>query len=167
MTTKTTYYHGNINVPEELVQVKAALKAKAQQVRLQYIRQGKATSGNVAVSKLIILNGKSYEKEATSKTQPLNIPGREGGLKKYYEPHDDTVGYPPYPNEAHAEYKVFNALTQALLEDELILFVEGTLYLYTERSMCPGCIITCEQDFKGNFPNIEIIVFSDIPYQRK
>lgn len=83
------------------------------------------------------------------------------------EPHYDTVGYPPYLNEAHAEYKVFNALTQALSEDELTLDVKGILYLYTERDMCPGCVISCEQDFKGNFPNIKIIIFSDIPHQPK
>ncbi len=63
----TTYYHGNIDLPEELVQIKATLKAKAQQVRSQYIRRGKPTSGNVAVSKLVISTNKSYEEEATSK----------------------------------------------------------------------------------------------------
>ncbi|GJD15627.1 hypothetical protein RIVM261_005830 [Rivularia sp. IAM M-261] len=167
MTTSTTYYQGDINLPGELIQVKATLKAKAQQVRSQYIRRGKPTSGNVAVAKLIISNNKIYEKEATSKAEPLNIPGQEGGPIKYFEPHYDTVGYPPYLNEAHAEYKVFNALTQALSEDELTLDVEGILYLYSERDMCPGCFISCEQDFKGNFPNIQIIIFSDIPHQPK
>lgn len=116
---------------------------------------------------LVLSTGESYEIEATSKAEPLSIPGREGGPQKYYEPHDDTVGDPPYPNEAHAEYKVFNALTQALEQNECTLYVEGTLYLYSERDMCPGCMISCEQDFQGRFPSVKIFVFSDIPHQRK
>lgn len=166
MTLNTTYYPGYINLPEELVEIKATLKAIAQQVRFQYIRRGKPTNGNVAVSKLVLSSDKSYELKATSKAEPLNIPGQEGGLKKYYEPHYDTVGEPPYPNEAHAEYKIFNALTQALEEDGLTENVEGTLYLYSERDMCSGCVISCEQDFQGKFPKINIIVFSDIPHEK-
>ncbi len=166
MTPNTTYYPAHIDLPEELVQIKATLKATAQQVRVQYIRRGKLTSGNVAVSKLVLSTDQSYELKATSKAEPLNIPGQEGGPNKYYEPHYDTVGAPPYPNEAHAEYKVFNALTQALEEDRLTEDLEGTLYLYTERDLCPGCVISCEQDFQGKFPKIKIIVFSDVPHEK-
>jgi hypothetical protein len=150
--------------PPGFIRGVSSVKATAKQIRLQYIRRGKPTSGNVAVSKLVLCTGKSYEPKATSKAEPLNIPGQEGGLKKYYEPHYDVVGNPPYPNEAHAEYKVFNALTQALLEDGLTENVEGILYLYTERDMCSGCVISCEEDFQGKFPKIKIVVFSDIPH---
>ncbi len=45
MTPNTTYYPAHIDLPEELVQIKATLKATDQQVRLQYIRRGKSTSG--------------------------------------------------------------------------------------------------------------------------
>lgn len=169
MTLNTTYYPAYIDLPEELIQIKATLKVKAQQVRWQYIRRGKPTSGNVVVSKLALSTDNIYELVATSKASPLNILGQEGRPNKYYEPHYDTVGDPPYPNEAHAEYKVFNALTQAIEEDGLTEDVEGTLYIYniyTERDMWSGCVISCEQDFQGKFPKIKIIVFSDIPHTK-
>ncbi len=67
-------------------------------------------------------------------------------------------------NEKHAEYKIFNALAEDLERDDVSLEVEGILYLYTERDMCSGCNITCDEDFNMRFPNIKVIISYERPY---
>ena len=138
------------------------LRTKAKDVRLDYI--GKPTRGNAAAAVLELAMGRVYSKEATSKRDPLNTPGKEDGPKLYFEPTIDRAAPNNNYNEQHAEYKIFNALAEDLERDDVSLEVEGILYLYTERDMCSGCKITCDEHFYTRFPNIKVIIFYERPY---
>lgn len=118
--------------------------------------------GNAAAAKLELETGRVYSKEATSKPDPLNTPGKEDGPKLFFEERIDRQK--SFYNEHHAEYKIFNALAEDLERDDVSLEVEGILYLYTERDMCSGCNITCDEDFNMRFPNIKVIIFYERPY---
>ncbi len=106
--------------------------------------------------------GGVYSQEATSKRDPLNIPGKEDGPKLFFEPRLNRIA--SCNNKEHAEYKLFNKLAEDLERDDLSLDAEGILYLYTERDMCSGCNITCDEDFKMRFPNIQVLIFYERPY---
>lgn len=108
--------------------------------------------------------GVIYSKKATSKKKPLNFPGQEGGAKLFFEPRIDRASFNSNYNEKHAEYKIFNALAEDLERDGVAWDAEGILYLYTEKDMCSGCNVTCDDDFKASFPNIQVIVFYKQPY---
>jgi hypothetical protein len=136
------------------------LRTKAQEVRAFYIK--KPSLGNSATAILELETGRVYSEKATSKPDPLNIPGKEDGPKLFFEARIDRQK--SLLNEHHAEYKIFNALAGALERDDVSLEVEGILYLYTEREMCSGCNITCDEDFNMRFPNIKVIIFYERPY---
>ncbi len=160
--TKTRHYEDpQDDIPEKYADIVEELRTKAQEVRAFYIR--KLTSGNSAVAILELETGRVYSEEATSKPDPLNIPGKEDGPKLFFEPRLDRIA--SYNNKEHAEYKIFNALAEHLERDDVSLEVEGILYLYTEREMCSGCNITCDEDFKMKFPNIQVIIFYKQPYR--
>ena len=108
--------------------------------------------------------GRVYSKKATSKEKPLNIPGQDNGPKFFFQERIDRAPSAKCFNETHAEYKIFNALAEDLERDDVSLEVEGILYLYTERDMCSGCKITCDEDFYRRFPNIKVIIFYERPY---
>ena len=120
------------------------------------------TGGNAAAAVLELAMGRVYSEEATSKKKPLNIPGEDNGPKLFFEPRLNRRA--SCNNKEHAEYKIFNALAEHLERDDVSLEVEGILYLYTEREMCSGCYITCDEDFKMRFPNIQVIIFYKQPY---
>jgi hypothetical protein len=137
------------------------LRTKAQKVRTDYI--GKPRIGNAAAAKLELETGGVYSQKATSKPDPLDIPGKEDGPKLFFEARIDRQN--SFNNQHHAEYKIFNALAGDLERDDVSLEVEGILYLYTEREMCSGCNITCDEDFNMRFPNIKVIIFYERPYR--
>jgi hypothetical protein len=158
---KTRHYEDPQDIPEKYADLVEELRTKAQEVRAFYIR--KLTSGNSAVAILELETGRVYSEEATSKADPLNIPGEEDGPKLFFEPRLNRRA--SCNNKEHAEYKIFNALAEHLERDDVSLEVEGILYLYTEREMCSGCYITCDEDFKMKFPNIQVIIFYKEPYR--
>lgn len=150
-------------IPEQYAGIVEEVRTKAQEVRSTHIQR--LRSGNAAVAKLPLDTGAVYNKEATSKQHPLNIPGEDDGPKCFFEPRIDRAidrageNY----NEKHAEHKLFNAIAEDLETNNVSLEVEGTLYLYTERNMCSGCYMNL-QDFKERFPNIKVIIFYEHPY---
>lgn len=146
-------------IPEQYAGIVEELRNKAQEVRSTHIQRSR--SGNAAAYKLQLDTGAVYNKEATSKQRPLNIPGEEDGPKCLFEPRIDRAG--GNYNEKHAEHKLFNAIAEELETDNVSLEVEGTLYLYTERDMCSGCYMNL-QEFKERFPNIKVIIFYEHPY---
>ncbi|MEG3907981.1 deaminase domain-containing protein [Microcoleus sp. w2-18bC1] len=162
----TPHYEYPEGIPECHADIVEELQTKVQDIRLIHIQKGdsnkKNRSGNAAVVKLEIPTGKVYNLEATSKRDPLNIPGEEDGPKQFFVPRFDRAR--GCLNECDAEYKLFNALAQDLERDDVSLDVEGILYLYTEKDMCSGCNITCDEDFKMRFPNIQVIIFYNQPY---
>lgn len=157
----TPHYEDPQDIPEQFADIVEELRTKAQEVRSIHI--GKPRLGNAAFAKLELAMGRVYSEEATSKKKPLNIPGEDNGPKLFFEPRINRAASPKNFNEKHAEYKLFNALTEDLEKDDVSLEVEGILYLYTERDMCSGCCITCE-DFNMKFPNIKVIIFYERPY---
>jgi hypothetical protein len=156
----TPHYEYPQDIPDCHRDMVEELRAKAQDVRSIYIR--KPRLGNAAAAKLELAMGRVYSKEATSKLDPLNIPGKEDGPKLFFEERIDRQK--SFSNEHHAEYKIFNALAEDLERDDVFLEIEGILYLYTERDMCSGCNITCDEDFNMRFPNIKVIIFYERPY---
>jgi len=158
----TPHYEDPQDIPEQFADIVEELRTKAQEVRSIYIR--KPRLGNAAAAKLELPMGRVYSKEATSKRDPLNTPGKEDGSKLFFEPRINRAAPDNNYNEQHAEYKIFNALTEDLERDDVSLEVEGILYLYTERDMCSGCNITCDEDFNMKFPNIKVIIFYERPY---
>ena len=164
---KTPHYEYPQDIPECHADIVEKLWNKVQDIRLTHIQKGdsnrRKTSGNAAAVKLELATGKVYNREATSKGSPLNIPGEEDGPKQFFEPQlDRATGR---CNEADAEYKLFNALAEDLEIDDVSLDVEGILYLNTERNMCSGCNVTCDE-FKMRFPNIQVLVKYKHPYPR-
>ncbi|WP_445246698.1 deaminase domain-containing protein [Microcoleus sp. OTE_8_concoct_300] len=156
----TPHYEYPQDIPDGHRDMVEELRTKAQDVRAFYIR--KPRLGNAAAAKLELETGLFYSKEATSKPDPLNIPGKEDGPKLFFEARIDRQK--SFYNEHHAEYKIFNALAEDLERDDVSLEVEGILYLYTERDMCSGCNITCDEDFNMRFQNIKVIIFYERPY---
>ena len=136
------------------------LRTQAQNARSIHII--KTRSGNAAAAKLELEMGGVYSQEATSKRDPLNIPGEEDGPKLFFEPRLNRIA--SCNNKEHAEYKLFNKIAEDLERDDLSFDAEGILYLYTERDMCSGCNITCDEDFKMRFLNIQVIIFYERPY---
>ena len=163
---KTPPYEYPEGIPECHADIVEELQTKVRDIRLIHIQKGdsnkKYRSGNAAVVKLDIPTGKVYNLEATSKRGPLNIPGEEDGPKLFFEPRLNRIA--SCNNKEHAEYKLFNKIAEELERDDLSLDTEGILYLYTERDMCSGCKITCDEDFKVRFPNIQVIIFYERPY---
>ncbi|MEG4294507.1 deaminase domain-containing protein [Microcoleus sp. C2C3] len=156
----TPHYEYPQDIPESDRDIAEELRTKTQEVRSIHII--KTRSGNAAAAKLELEMGGVYSKEATSKRDPLNIPGEEDGPKLFFEPRLNRIA--SCNNKEHAEYKLFNKLAEDLERDDLSLDAEGILYLYTERDMCSGCNITCDEDFKMRFPNIQVIIFYERPY---
>lgn len=156
----TPHYEYPQDIPDCHRDMVEELRTKAQDVPSIHIR--KPRLGNAAAAKLELETGRVYSKEATSKRDPLNIPGKEDGPKLFFEHRIDRQN--SFSNEHHAEYKIFNALAEDLERDDVSLEVEGILYLYTERDMCSGCNITCDEDFNMRFPNIKVIIFYERPY---
>ncbi|MEG4440719.1 deaminase domain-containing protein [Microcoleus sp. AT9_B5] len=156
----TPHYEYPQEIPEPFADIVEELRTKVQNARSTHIK--KAISGNVAVAKLELDRGGVYSQEATSKRDPLNIPGEEDGPKLFFEPRLNRIV--SCNNKEHAEYKLFNKIAEELERDDLSLDAEGILYLYTERDMCSGCNITCDEDFKMRFPNIQVIIFYERPY---
>ena len=163
----TPHYEDPQDIPEQYAEIVDELRNKVQNIRLTHIQKGdsnrKISLGNAAVVKLELATGEVYNLEATSKRDPLNTPGELDGPKLFFESRINRAS--PYNyNEQHAEYKLFNAVAQDLERDDVALDVEGILYLYTERDMCSGCNVTCDDDFKMRFPNIQTIIFYKRPY---
>ncbi|MEG4013142.1 MULTISPECIES: deaminase domain-containing protein [unclassified Microcoleus] len=156
----TPHYEYPQDIPDCHRDMVEELRTKAQEVRAFYIK--KPSLGNSATAILELETGRVYSEKATSKPDPLNIPGKEDGPKLFFEARIDRQK--SLLNEHHAEYKIFNALAGALERDDVSLEVEGILYLYTEREMCSGCNITCDEDFNMRFPNIKVIIFYERPY---
>jgi hypothetical protein len=165
-SSNTDPYEDPQAIPNQYAEIVEKLWNKVQDIRLTHIQKGdsnrRKTSGNAAAVKLELATGKVYNREATSKRDPLNIPGEEDGPKLFFEPRLNRVA--SCNNKEHAEYKLFNKLAEDLERDDLSLDTEGILYLYTERDMCSGCKITCDEDFKVRFPNIQVIIFYERPY---
>lgn len=166
-SSNTAHYQDPQAIPNQDAEIVEKLWNKVQDIRLTHIQKGdsnrRKTSGNAAAVKLELATGKVYNREATSKGSPLNIPGEEDGPKQFFEPQlDRATGR---CNEADAEYKLFNALAEDLEIDDVSLDVEGILYLNTERNMCSGCNVTCDE-FKMRFPNIQVLVKYKHPYPR-
>lgn len=159
----TPHYEDPQDIPEKYADIVEELRTKAKDVRSS-IHSGKLSSGNAAAAKLELAIGRVYSKEATSKRKPLSIPGQDNGPKLFFPERIDRAAYPQNFNEKHAEYKIFNALAEDLERDDVSLEVEGILYLYTERDMCSGCNITCDEHFYMRFPNIKVIIFYERPY---
>ena len=160
--TPTPHYEYPQDIPDCHRDMVEELGTKAQKVRTDYI--GKPRIGNAAAAILELAMGRVYSKEASSKRKPLNIPGQDNGPKLFFPERIDRAAYPQNFNEKHAEYKIFNALAEDLERDDVSLEVEGILYLYTERDMCSGCNITCDEHFYMRFPNIKVIIFYERPY---
>ncbi|MEG4319950.1 MULTISPECIES: deaminase domain-containing protein [unclassified Microcoleus] len=156
----TPHYEYPQDIPDCHRDMVEEVRTKAQDVRSIHIR--KPSLGNAAAAKLELKTGRVYSKEATSKRDPLNTPGKEDGPKLFFEQRIDRQK--SCYNEQHAEYKIFNALAEDLEREDVSLEVEGILYLYTERDMCSGCNITCDEDFNMRFPNIKVIIFYERPY---
>lgn len=156
----TPHYEYPQDIPEQYADIVEELRVQAQEVRSTHIK--KPRLGNAAAAKLELETSLVYSKEATSKRYPLNIPGQEDGPKLFFEQRIDRQK--SCYNEQHAEYKIFNALAEDLEREDVSLEVEGILYLYTERDMCSGCNITCDEDFNRRFPNIKVIIFYERPY---
>jgi len=161
----TNFYQYPQEIPEQYLEIAEELQKQVQNIRLTYIPKGnlsrKNPRGNVAVAKLELATDKVYVQKATSKEEPLNTPGCEGGPKLFFESRLDRV-HGNY-NEEHAEYKIFNALAEELEKDGVSSDVEGILYLYTEKNTCSGCFITSE-NFQEKFPYIKQIIFYRQPY---
>jgi hypothetical protein len=157
---RNTPHYEDPNIPEEYAHTFNELRNQVQNIRSTHIK--KPRLGNAAAAKLELETGLVYSKEATSKRDPLNTPGTEDGPKLFFEPRIDRQK--SCYNEQHAEYKIFNAVAEDLEIDDVVLEVEGILYLYTERDMCSGCNITCDEDFNMRFPNIKVIIFYERPY---
>lgn len=161
-------------------QIVAHLQAKANQVRFDYIikpklRRGQsitdrpnlATRGNVAVAELELEDSRKFEAIATSKREPVDMPGTALGPEKIFDPHEDRskrnhLGQYRL-NITDPEFKIYNILARRLrnyCERTQIdcSHLTGGLYLYTERSMCSGCEEST-QDFQNMFPNINLFVF--------
>jgi hypothetical protein len=138
-------------------QIVARLQAKASQVRFDYIikpklRLGQTVAdrpnlmirGNVAVSELILGRGDKFEASATSKRDPVDMPGTRLGPAKIFEPHEDRSKRNhrgQYKlNITDPEYKIYNILASQLrsycehMQTEHS-DVTGRLYLYTEHSI--------------------------------
>lgn len=160
ISRNTPHYEYPEGIPECYADIVEELRTQAQEVRSIHIK--KPRLGNAAAAKLELETGLVYSKEATSKRYPLNIPGEEDGPKLFFEHRIDRQK--SSDNEKHAEYKIFNALAEDLERDDVSLEVEGILYLYTERDMCSGCNITCDEDFNMRFPNIKVIISYERPY---
>ncbi|MBD2545690.1 deaminase domain-containing protein [Planktothricoides raciborskii] len=165
-------HYGNEGIPAEYQTIAEALRAQVQQVRQKHIppRINKITAvpesdGNVAVARLEIFSNPKqiYWFEATSKKSPLNIPGENGGPPQWFHPRLDKALQGEYYNDAHAEYKLFNAIAAKIQESNLPHDLEGILYLYTERDTCSGCYLTGDE-FNQRFPNIRVIIFYDRLY---
>jgi The BURPS668_1122 family of deaminases len=156
----TPHYEYPQDIPKCHADIVEELRTQAQDVRLTYIK--KPRLGNAAVAKLELEMGGVYSQEATSKRDPLNIPGKEDGPKLFFEPRLNRIA--SCNNKEHAEYKLFNKLAENLERDDISFDAEGILYLYTERDMCSGCNITCDEDFKMRFPNIQVLIFYERPY---
>lgn len=161
-------------------QIVARLQAKASQVRFDYIikpklrpgqsvadRPNLATRGNVAVAELLLANDKKFEAVATSKREPVDMPGTHFGPARIFEPHEDWSKQNhrgQYKlNITDPEYKIYNIFASQLRSYSEQMQTEhsdvtGRLYLYTERSMCSGCQVST-QDFEKMFPNINLFVF--------
>ena len=159
---KTPHYEYPQDIPDCHRDMVEELRTKAKDVRSRDI--GKPTGGNAAAAVLKLAMGGVYSEEATSKKKPLNIPGQDNGPKLCFPERIDIAAVSENFNETHAEYKIFNALAEDLERDDVSLEVEGILYLYTERDMCSGCKITCDEDFYRRFPNIKVIIFYERPY---
>jgi hypothetical protein len=158
----TPHYEYPQDIPECHADIIEELRTNVEDVRSTHIK--KASSGNVAVAKLELPTGRVYRKEATSKKNPLNIPGKDNGPKLFFEQRIDRASPNNNYNKEHAEYKLFNALAEDLEEDNVPFDTTGRLYLYTEMEMCSGCNTTCDEDFGRLFPNIEVIIFYKEPY---
>ena len=156
----TPHYEYAQDIPECYADIVEELRTKAQEVRSIHIR--KPSLGNAAAAKLELETCLVYSKEATSKRDPLNIPGKEDGPKLFFEPRLNRIA--SCTNKEHAEYKLFNKLAEDLERDDISFDAEGILYLYTERDMCSGCNVTCDEDFKMRFPNIQVLIFYERPY---
>jgi hypothetical protein len=156
----TPHYEYPQDIPDCHRDMVEELRTKAQDVRSIYIK--KPSLGNAAAAKLELETGRVYSQEATSKRDPLNIPGKEDGPKLFFEPRLNRIA--SCKNKEHAEYKLFNKLAEDLERDDISFDAEGILYLYTERDMCSGCNVTCDEDFKMRFPNIQVLIFYERPY---
>lgn len=166
------YQYGNQGIPAEYQKIAEALRVQVQQVRQKHIppRRNKIAAvpesdGNVAVAWLEIFSNpnQSYSFEATSKKFPLNIPGENDGPPPWFHPRLDKALLGDCYNDAHAEYKLFNAIAAKIQESNLPHDVDGILYLYTERDTCSGCYLTGDE-FNQRFPNIKVIIFYDRLY---
>jgi hypothetical protein len=159
----TPHYEDPQGIPDQYVDIVEELRNKVQNIRLTYIQKGNSNrqpdSGNAAAAKLELDTGGIYSKKATSKRKPLNVPGQEGGSRLFFDPRIDRASFNSNYNQEHAEYKIFNAIAEDLERDNVSLDAEGILYLYTEKDMCSGCNVTCDDDFKARFPNIQVIIF--------
>jgi hypothetical protein len=162
------YQYGNQGIPAEYQTIAEALRAQVQQVREKYIpakQKRIIPKGNVAVARLEIFSNpnQSYSFEATSKESPMDIPGENDGPPLWFYPRLDRALQGEYYNDAHAEYKLLNAIAAKIQESNLPHDVDGILYLYTERDTCSGCYLTGDE-FNQRFPNIKVIIFSDRLY---
>ena len=159
----TPHYEYPQDIPEQYADIVEELRNKVQDIRLTYIQKGNSNiqpdSGNAAAATLELDTGGIYSKKATSKRKPLNVPGQEGGPRLFFDPRIDRASFNSNYNQEHAEYKIFNAIAEDLERDNVSLDAEGILYLYTEKDMCSGCNVTCDDDFKARFPNIQVIIF--------
>lgn len=162
-----THYEDPQDIPEQYADIVEELRNQVQGIRFTHIQKGDSTiqpdSGNAAAAKLELEMGEVYSKEASSKRKPLNVPGQEDGSRLFFDSRIDRASFNSNYNEQHAEYKLFNALAEDLERDDVSWDVEGILYIYTEKDMCSGCNVTCDE-FKVRFPNIETIIFYKRPY---
>jgi len=96
----TPHYEYPQDIPEQFADLVEELRTKAQDVRSIHIR--KPRLGNAAAAKLEFAMGRVYSKEATSKRDPLNTPGKEDGSKLFFEPRIDRAAPDNNYNEQHA-----------------------------------------------------------------
>jgi hypothetical protein len=178
-------------------EIAATLKGKAEQARVDFIIKGSSnpkrqTQGNAAVA-VVTLTGTPTPIEipaipATSKADPIDVPGTTDlppgkyAPPELFPPRVDTdykkrdPNDPDRLNKEDAEFKIFNRLADLLKNycsehgiDPKEL--DGTLHLYTELQMCPGCRATHDDpkdSFSSMFPKIakNTVVFWKDPYPR-
>lgn len=172
-----TIYQDSVNVPDQYAQIVTQLKRHAQDVRFEYIQKRKPnrrrTTGNVAVAQLLILDQDVVHKAATSKKDPMNRPSNDQrsdgytGPKQYFHPYANPTQKGAPLNVEHAEYKVLNAIADALTTIEIADGATATLVLYTEKKMCQACRLVAfdfEASTKEKFKEFKIVIVWTYPY---
>jgi|694.fasta_scaffold133962_4 hypothetical protein len=134
--------------------IKKRLQESAAQIREKYLKREYPHS-NVAIAEINLKGDIIFCVGATSKG------GKKSPIPQKPEPKSKGGQFEPIidPYSGHlmdtdSEYKVLSEIADTL-EKFYDIYVEGIIYLYTERQPCQSCEGVISQ-FKEKFPNINL-----------